>query len=120
MRTLLVAIALALANFSSFANDSERISQLENAVNELRMRVKQLENSQSNSSNQHKQVVVNEGAKSLANWRRLNKGMSYNDVRGILGEPSRIDTGGFTYWHYANNGRVVFYNDKLDGWKEPQ
>lgn len=120
MRTLFFAIALTLANFSSFANDSERISHLENAVNELRMRVKQLENSQSNSSNQQKQVVVNEGAKSLANWRRLNKGMSYNDVRGVLGEPSRIDTGGFTYWYYANNGRVYFYNDKLDGWKEPQ
>ncbi len=120
MRTLLLAIALAFANFSSFANDSERISQLENAINDLRIRVKQLENSQSNASNQQKQVVVNEGAKSLANWRRLNKGMSYNEVREMLGEPLRIEGGSFTYWYYAKKGRIVFYGDKLDGWNEPQ
>ena len=120
MRTLLLAIALTLSTFSSFASDSERITQLENEIYELRLRVKQLENFQSNANNQPKQVVVNEGAKSLANWRRLNRGMSHNDVRAVLGEPLRIEGGVLTSWHYANNGRVDYIRDKLDSWKEPQ
>jgi outer membrane protein assembly factor BamE (lipoprotein component of BamABCDE complex) len=120
MRTLLLAIALTLTTFSSFANDSERITQLENQVNELKLRIQKLENPQSNASNQQKQVVANEGAKSIANWRKLNRGMSYNDVRGLLGEPLRIEGGGVAYWMYSNNGRVTFVRDTLSSWNEPQ
>ena len=120
MRTLLLAIVLTLTTFSSFANDSERITQLENQVNELKLRIQKLENTQSNASNQQKQVVANEGAKSIANWRKLNRGMSYNDVRGLLGEPLRIEGGGVAYWMYSNNGRVTFVRDTLSSWNEPQ
>jgi hypothetical protein len=120
MRTLLLAIVLTLTTFSSFANDSERITQLENQVNELKLRIQKLENPQSNASNQQKQVVANEGAKSIANWRKLNRGMSYNDVRGLLGEPLRIEGGGVAYWMYSNNGRVTFVRDTLSSWNEPQ
>ena len=120
MRTQLLAIVLTLTTFSSFANDSERITQLENQVNELKLRIQKLENTQSNASNQQKQVVANEGAKSIANWRKLNRGMSYNDVRGLLGEPLRIEGGGIATWRYASNGNVVFIRDKLSSWDEPQ
>jgi len=120
MRTLLLAIVLTVATFSSFANDSERLTQLENQVNELRLRLQKLENPLPNASNQQKQVVANEGAKSIANWRKLNRGMSYNDVRGLLGEPLRIEGGGVAYWMYSNNGRVTFVRDTLSSWNEPQ
>ena len=120
MRTLLFAIVLTVATFSSFASDSERITQLENEVNELRLRVQKLENPQSNASNQQKQVVANEGARSIANWRKLNRGMSYNEVRGILGEPMRIEGGGIATWRYPSNGSVVFIRDRLSSWDEPQ
>lgn len=120
MRTLLLSIALAATACSSFANDSERISKLENEVKELRLRVKQLENAQSNANNQQKQVIANEGAKSLANWRKLNTGMSNNEVRALLGEPLRIEGGSISAWYYANEGRVVFITDKLARWNEPQ
>ena len=120
MRTLLLAIALTATTFSSFASDSARISQLENEVSELRLRVQKLENSQPNANNQQKQVVANEGMKSIVNWRKLNRGMSYNEVRGILGEPLRIEGGGIATWKYANNGSVTFIRDKLSSWDEPQ
>jgi hypothetical protein len=120
MRTLLLAIALTVATFSSFASDSERISQLENEVNELRLRIQKIENFQSNASNQQKQAVANEGTKSLVNWRKLISGMSYNEVRGMLGEPLRIEGGVLTYWRYSNNGSVTFMRDKLSSWNEPQ
>ena len=120
MRTLLLAIALTATTLSSFASDSARLSQLENEVNELRLRVQRLENSQPNTNNQQKQVVANEGAKSIANWRKLNRGMAYNEVRGLLGEPLRIEGGGVATWWYEKNGRVVFIRDKLSSWDEPQ
>ena len=120
MRTLLFAIALSATTLSSFASDSARLSQLENEVNELRLRVQRLENSQPNANNQQKQVVANEGMKSFVNWRKLSRGMSYNEVRGILGEPLRIEGGGVAYWMYSNKGRVTFVRDTLSSWDEPQ
>ena len=120
MRTLLLAFALSVATCTSFANDSQRISQLENEVNELKLRIQKLESFPPNTSNQQKQVVANEGAKTIANWRKLNRGMSYNDVRGLLGEPLRIEGGGVAFWMYSNNGRVTFVRDTLSSWNEPQ
>ena len=120
MRTLLLAITLTATTLSSFASDSARVSQLENEVNELRLRVQKLENLQPNANNQQRQVVANEGMNSLVIWRKLSRGMSYNDVRGLLGEPLRIEGGGIATWMYAKNGRVVFIRDKLSSWDEPQ
>ena len=120
MRILLLTIALATATLNSYAGDSERINQLENEVNELRQRIQKIENFQSNVTSQQKQLVADEGARSLANWRRLNRGMSYNDVRTLLGEPLRIEGGGIATWRYSNNGRAVFIRDRLSSWDEPQ
>ncbi len=119
MRTLLFAIALSATTLSSFASDSERISQLVNEVNELRLRVQKLENFQPNANNQ-KQVVANEGLKSIVNWRKLKTGISYNEVRELLGEPLRIEGGGIATWWYEKNGRVVFNRDTLYSWDEPR
>ena len=120
MRTLLLAITLTATTLSSFASDSARVSQLENEVNELRLRVQKLENLQPNANNQQRQVVANEGMNSLVIWRKLSRGMSYNEVRGLLGEPLRIEGGGVATWMYAKNGSVVFISDKLSSWNEPQ
>ena len=119
MRTLLFAIALSATTLSSFASDSARVSQLENEVNELRLRVQKLENFQPNANNQ-KQVVANEGLKSIVNWRKLKTGISYNEVRELLGEPLRIEGGGIATWWYEKNGRVVFNRDTLYSWDEPR
>jgi hypothetical protein len=57
---------------------------------------------------------------SLANWRRLRRGMKMDAVRELLGEPLRVETVGVTSWHYANGAQVIFgSDDKVDGWTEP-
>lgn len=120
MRRLLVAFSLAAVAFGSYASDSDRITQLENEVQELKFRLKRLESLQANTSNQQKPVSSSQGWKSLANWRALKKEMAFEDVRAILGEPERIAGGTFTHWYYTNQGEVTFYKDKLDSWSEPR
>lgn len=103
-----------------FANDGERITQLEKEVQELKQRLSKLEAPQSVSINQQRHITTGEGWKSLANWRSLKKGMSYDEVRAILGEPARVQGGNFTLWFYSNRSNVDFYEDKLHGWSEPR
>ena len=120
MRALFFAFSLAAVAFGSYANDSDRITQLENEVQELKSRLIKLESPQANTNNQQKTAPSSQGWKSLANWRALKKGMAYEDVRAILGEPERIAGGTFTSWYYKNQGEVTFYNDKLYSWSEPR
>ena len=120
MRALFVAFSLAAVAFGSYASDSDRITQLENEVQELKLRLKRLELPQANISNQQKPVSSSQGWKSQANWRALKKGMAYEDVRAILGEPERIAGGTFTHWFYLNRGSLTYYEDRLDSWSEPR
>jgi len=58
----------------------------------------------------------------LSSWRRLNKGLSREQVRSILGEPLRISGGYFEYWYYGESSyraRVTFNNNLVYGWDEP-
>jgi hypothetical protein len=56
-------------------------------------------------------------------WRKLELGLSMDDVRGILGEPREIGViGTYVTWHYGDNilgGNVRFLNGKLRYWDEP-
>jgi len=105
--------------FSSYANDSDRIYQLEKELQEIKLRLSKLESLLSNPSKAQEVVASGDGWKSVVNWRKLSRGMGPSDVRKILGEPQRVDGGTFTKWYYQNDGRVVFYEDKVDGWREP-
>jgi outer membrane protein assembly factor BamE (lipoprotein component of BamABCDE complex) len=102
------------------ASDVDRITQLEKEVQELKLRLSNLETPQSKASLNQKPSISPDGWKTLANWRSLKNGMSYDDVRAILGEPSRINGGNMAYWFYPNQSGVVFYKDKLDTWFEPK
>lgn len=58
------------------------------------------------------------------NWRLLQKGMSKQQVRQLLGEPPHIDASTFPgdRWDYPDvlGGTVQFGNDdQVRGWKEP-
>lgn len=118
--SLVVLVALTSA-FNSFASDSERIIQLEKDVQELKLRITNLESPQSKANINQKLNVANDGWKSLVNWRSLKKGMSYQEVRAILGEPETVRTNSvLTYWSYSNRGTVTYYEDRLDGWNEPR
>jgi hypothetical protein len=116
-----VGIVALTAAFSSFASDSDRIAQLEKEVLELKLRLTNLETPQKKSGINQRMAASNDGWKSLANWRSLKKGMSYDDVRGVLGEPATIRASGvLTFWGYANRGTVTYFDDRLDGWSEPR
>jgi hypothetical protein len=62
--------------------------------------------------------------KVTANWRRLTRDMTKEEVRALLGEPTKIEerAGGFSTWHYGDpyGGTISFGGDgKPFSWSEP-
>ena len=117
--TIIAFLSLGVA-FNSYADDSDRIDQLEKEVQELKLRISKLESLLSKTNEE--QVLVNpgDGWKSVSNWRKLATDMSYDEVRNILGEPHRIDGGGVAHWYYQNGGRATFVSNRLQSWQEPR
>jgi hypothetical protein len=57
-----------------------------------------------------------------SSWRQLSKGLSCEQVRSLLGEPSRISGGDVEFWYYNQNfssGSLMFIRSRLDSWREP-
>jgi hypothetical protein len=113
----LLSLAVAV---NANAHDGERIDQLEKELNETRLRLLKLESLLSSPNNAQKPVALGEGWKSVSNWRKLTTDMSTSDVRGILGEPQRLDGGLLATWYYQNGGTVDFLNGKVRQWREPR
>ena len=111
---------LVTTSFNAQANDSERISQLEKEVQEIKQRLSRLEGQPVSSSARTAPQPLAEGWKSLSNWRKLNNGMTYDEVRNLLGEPQRINGGEVAFWYYPNRGSVGFIQSKLNPWTEPR
>lgn len=106
---------------NSFANDGDRITQLEVEVQQLKLRLTKLENAQGGANSSSTPLATSNGWKNLANWRSLKKGMSQNEVRSVLGEPEKVRASGpITVWNYSNRGVIDFYDERLDGWTEPR
>lgn len=127
-----VGLLMFTTSLSSHANDSDRITQLEKQVQELKLRLNNLEAQRSPSapSSQNKSTASNREAtrpaanktdmKVLAQWQGLKKGMSPDEVRAVLGAPLKtLANSAFTYWDYANQGSVTFTHGRLSGWTEP-
>ena len=120
LKICLTGCAALVASTPSMAQDSERIKQLEREVQDIKMRLANLEAPGKSSDSQT--IVLTDKYKNIANWRMLKKGMSFDEVRALLGEPFRINGGTITYWFYTNQptiARATFYRDKLDDWSEP-
>jgi hypothetical protein len=115
IRNLLICVILVGASQAYAAEDNSTLYLLEK-IAELEARIEALEKPSSGTSR------VPAG---LSAWRRLEKGMSYSQVRQILGEPRKIRSGPFTYWHYgpgtygSSSETVSFYQGVVDGWNEP-
>ena len=121
VKPIIIIGFLSLAiSFSSYANDSDRIAQLEKEIQEIKLRLSKLESVPKSPSIPAQSVVSADGWKSEANWRSLTKDMSTTEVRKILGEPQRVDGGSITSWFYQNEGTVVFFNEKVTRWTEPR
>jgi len=105
--------------FNAYANDSDRIDQLEKEVQGLNNRISKLESLLDDSNKPKELVHSNNGWKLVNNWRKLTTDMNANDVRKILGEPQRIDGGSIAFWTYKNGGKVTFMDKKVYQWVEP-
>lgn len=119
-RTYTVVLIVFFTSFSSYAQDEDRIDRLEQEIKDLTIRVLELETILQLNSSESKIEPSDYPWKSQANWRTLSTGMSKTEVRGILGEPMRIDGGDLAIWYYENNGRVYFYGESMDSWSEPR
>lgn len=121
LRHRAIGFALLALSTISLADDSGRIKVLEKEVQELKLRLSNLETPQTSPNNRSKALATKDGWKSLVNWRSLKKGISQDEVRSILDEPATVRaSGAFTDWYYSNRGSVTFYEERLDGWREPR
>lgn len=101
------------------ASEKDEMKQLIMSLNShvinLEKRVKELENlvKVKNVNVSHSKVT----------WRKLKRGMSYAQVRYILGEPLNISAGYTAYWYYSKSTysmKLTFSGDKLFSWQEPE
>lgn len=103
-----------------YADDSgRRIDRLEKDVQELKLRLSELESLLSHPGDGQKVITNGAGWESVANWRKLTTDMGYDDVEQILGKPERVKGGNVAHWHYPNRGRVTFFLGKVNSWSEP-
>ncbi len=115
VRNLAFCCVLLVSGQAYAAEDNSTLYLLEK-IAELESRIEALESPRAGTSN------VPAG---LSAWRRLEKGMSYSQVRQILGEPRRIDSGSIDVWYYGVSSRyggassVNFYGTFVTGWNEP-
>lgn len=123
MKTPMIFFFLITLAFSANAQEAT-IEQLNQKIEQLENRVSILESIIANSNKKKsKQANVTAVAPKLQSWRKLKKNMTFDDVIDILGEPLRINSGGITYWYYSkdfSHSYVSFYQDVVDGWKEPE
>lgn len=121
VKTIFIVGLLSLVvAFNANAQDSDRIDRLEKEIQELKLRISKLESILRGPSSGQEIVLLNEGWKSVANWRKLSTGMGPSDVEKILGEPHRLDGGIAATWYYQNNGEVLFYREEVRRWTEPR
>ena len=97
----------------------ERIEQLERDMQEVKSQISALETMLSGNSKTKEVVIAGEGWKTLASWRKLKTGMSYESVIEILGSAHRVNGGNIADWYYENGGEVTFYSGKVYRWTEP-
>jgi len=123
--TLSFAIAFCTSTTSAQTTDTvsltQRVEQLERRIAELEQRVQAFETSP------QRQRSVESGTatgnwEQVANWRHLQRGMSKDEVRRLLGEPDRVDVFDFTVWTYGDYAKVTFDPDsqRVSGWSEPR
>jgi hypothetical protein len=119
MNIISILLFSLFAASNVFAQDSNRINQLEQEIQNIKIRLSKLESLQGTQIDAPKSIANLDGWKSISSWRQLAKGMTPGDVRRVLGEPSRINGGEVAFWYYPNRGYVTFMSDKLYSWNEP-
>jgi outer membrane protein assembly factor BamE (lipoprotein component of BamABCDE complex) len=53
-------------------------------------------------------------------WRKLQRGMSKDDVKKLLGEPGKVSVAKYyEFWYYAGGNVTFDSKGRLDAWNEP-
>jgi hypothetical protein len=102
--------------------NEERITKLEAVISTLEKRISALEGSPVENQTNSQSINTSSGWKNKSNWRLLSKSMTKTQVKNILGEPEKINVSGSLeqwYWNDQQGPEVTFYEDRLDGWGEP-
>lgn len=106
-------LSLAVISFNANLQDNGRIDQLEKEIQELKLRLSKLETSTEVLRN------LNTSTFRAMYGSPLRAGESYrpiwlmSDVRGILGEPYRVDGGSVASWDYKNGDTVTFRSSQI-------
>lgn len=117
----MAVLLMLVSGTNSFASESDRITQLEIEVQQLKQRLSSLERPPGSEVASPKSLASSEGWRQIANWRSLKKGMSPEDARSLMGEPQTVRAAGsFTFWSYLNRGEITFFDEKIYGWTEPR
>lgn len=125
IRALLVAAALLTPGFNeaiAHSSDESRVAKLEETVRLLERRIDEMEAALLKvESSRSRAVPASANSRDVANWRRLSREMTMDDVRALLGEPKNVEaSSSFTIWQYPNGADVTFFSDKVYGWSEPR
>ena len=128
MKLLLASILLVFCLQDSALAQQNQIQALQDTVEILQRKVSQLENRVAelekrllaNNRPKSESTIKSDLWKEVSNWRKLERGMSKDEVREILGEPENVLTLSIiSTWSYPNGGSVSFMQGKVDGWMEP-
>ncbi|MBF0431668.1 MAG: outer membrane protein assembly factor BamE [Fibrobacteria bacterium] len=92
-------LTILFLNVSFVYSKDKPIDKLEERIENLELRVVELEKIVA-EKNEPKGATSNTTVPKLKQWRKLQKGMSQEDVRNLLGEPLRIEAGPFIHWYY--------------------
>jgi outer membrane protein assembly factor BamE (lipoprotein component of BamABCDE complex) len=100
-----------------------RIDSLERKVANLEQRVRELEALVKVEPSRERPVAKTANWHDIANWRRLRRGMTPDQVRDLIGEPEKVDVmSSFTIWQWGRGSEyatVSFADDKVTSWSEP-
>ena len=110
-------------SYSTDTVQDDEITKLRQKVTELENRIKEMEIMLAKYQEQEKVLLESGlGWQNRKNWRKLETGMTSDQVLSILGEPIKTITGVKTLWYYPDVYRgYVSFDDKgrLTGWNEP-
>jgi hypothetical protein len=121
-RTTLLTVFVSIAmQVPAAENGTTADKSLERRVVDLEKRVSELETIRNGTPSKASGIPNSGNWKDLQNWRQLRTGMSYDEVRALLGEPENIEGGQIAQWYWGGRkSRVVFMSDKLYQWSEPR
>jgi outer membrane protein assembly factor BamE (lipoprotein component of BamABCDE complex) len=121
--TFLILFAFGIIFSSPCIAQEDEVIKLRQKITELENRIKEMEITLVKYQEKEKtQDQSGYAWQNRKNWRKLETGMSRDEVRSLLGEPIKTVEGVKTLWYYPDIYRgYVSFDDKglLIGWLEP-